>query len=317
MTNTQGILYTDKTIASILVALSCVIILATFLSEGLLLTLVLTTLYFFATPVISTGAVDLWQHTTLLPIFAFVIFVLHKKLYTKNRYLLPSYGLLYYSFLVRPLAAIPIFFLALYLFIKDRKAFLKTVPIGALILILSSWYSLSVYGTFLMPYYHYALGTDFPTFLEAFFGNLFSPARGILIHSPFLIFGILGIIYLFKHKNRILPLTIIAITLIHLITISRQTQWWAGVCFGPRFFTELMPFFILLIFYGYKYLKELKNKAFKTTLIAIFIVLASFSFYVHIKGSYDIETRIWDDKIYGLDDYPEKIWDFSEAAFLH
>lgn len=306
----------DKWFAVFFIALSCVAVCMTYYRKKRVLpAIVILLLYFFGTSVISVGTESLWQHTTLLPIYAYVFLVLYRKLYVKNFYLLSSFGLLYFAWLVRPLAAIPIAAFSLYLLIRDWKGFLKTVPIGFTILLLSGLYHLNVYGSFLHSYYRLKRLSS-GTFWEALAGNVISPGRGLLVYSPFLILSIFGFICLVRRKNILLPI-IVAITIVlHWIVISTFPHWWAGYTYGPRFFTEMMPLFMYFIYELITYLSSHWKKKAAIVLMALFVLLSGASVFIHLKGAYDPNTQKWNTTPNSIDEHPERLWDYSDPAFL-
>lgn len=78
-------------------------------------------------------------------------------------------------------------------------------------------------------------------------GLLVSPARGLLVFSPFLLF--LGLAW--RHRpatkpERLLALAIVVAVVVQIAGYAR-TDWRAGFSWGPRFLTDLVPLLIWLL----------------------------------------------------------------------
>lgn len=78
-------------------------------------------------------------------------------------------------------------------------------------------------------------------------GLLFSPTRGLLVFSPFLAFLALA----WRHRpldpgDRRLAIAILA-GVAAQTSMYALTDWRAGVCFGPRFMTDMVPLLIWLL----------------------------------------------------------------------
>ncbi|MBD3330257.1 hypothetical protein GF354_01870 [Candidatus Peregrinibacteria bacterium] len=302
-----------KLLAAFFVALSCVILFFTYRKRSYLVPFLLIAIYFFCTPVISTASMDLWSQTPLLPIYAFTIYVLHKGLYKKNKYLLSSFGFLYFSFLIRPTSAIPILLLSIYLIVKDYRSFLKTVPIGIALLGLWLMHNYLAFDNLLHPYFYNRVYTN--DYLGGLLGLLFSPARGIIFFSPFILFGFLGLRQSLKQKDKLLPIIfLLIITVCYLIT-AIERLWWGGWCMGPRFFTELMPFFMYFIWMAFEYIGKMKKKRIAMSLIIIFIILATYSLNIFISLSYRIGPEIWNMDPNNINENIDRLWDFSDLAY--
>lgn len=72
----------------------------------------------------------------------------------------------------------------------------------------------------------------------------FSTKRGLFSWSPILIFGLVGLVPLYR-KNRLLAAAAIVIFLLESYVNSIVNDWWGGEAFGARRFISLMPFFAL------------------------------------------------------------------------
>lgn len=113
---------------------------------------------------------------------------------------------------------------------------------------------------------------------------LFNNERGLFYYSPVLLFGLLGLILGYRHRNnnkkiRTWFLLIPAIAGINLILYSMFGDPWGGWAFGPRY---LLPTAAMLAIGLSLSIEKLKKNPF---FIIIFLVLASYSIGVNLMGA--------------------------------
>jgi hypothetical protein len=78
-------------------------------------------------------------------------------------------------------------------------------------------------------------------------GLLFSPARGLFVFSPFLLFLVLAIRYVPRSREeRILSVAMIAAVAIQIMVYAKA-DWRGGLSWGPRYMTDLLPFLIWML----------------------------------------------------------------------
>jgi len=82
-------------------------------------------------------------------------------------------------------------------------------------------------------------------FVEGFLGLLFSPARGLFLYSPFVLFSIWGFALAWRSVKwrfwRVLSLACVATVFFY----STYTDWPGGWCFGPRYMADIGPLLVL------------------------------------------------------------------------
>jgi hypothetical protein len=115
---------------------------------------------------------------------------------------------------------------------------------GALPLAALSLYNLCVlgnvaggYGTVREP-----VSTFFQhSILEGIAGLLISPARGLLVFSPFLLFVPLGLRHRLRSPaSRPLAIALMSAAILQLLVYAPM-DWRAGICWGPRYLTDTLP----------------------------------------------------------------------------
>lgn len=118
------------------------------------------------------------------------------------------------------------------------------IPLVALL-----YYNLSFIGH---PVGGYALGKR-PD--EVFFrfdwsgipGLLVSPTRGLLIFTPFLIFLPVGLMQRLRTPGSRWLAVALSVAVAGQILLYSQTDWRAGVSWGPRYLTDLLPIFMWML----------------------------------------------------------------------
>ncbi|MGD8452081.1 MAG: hypothetical protein PVJ57_09710 [Phycisphaerae bacterium] len=172
---------------------------------------------------------------------------------------------------------------------------------------------LSIYGSVLGPYAFAGepgrWGADLAVSLP---GNLISPARGLLVYVPLSLL-VIGACVPAWHK-RIggrLSAALLAWLLVHLIVVSCYRHWWGGHAWGPRFLTELMPAVIVLMSGVVAALWRVRPAR------VLLIVLAAWSVGLQGFGVYSPAAQRWMKSPVDIDLAPERLWDWSDAPFLH
>jgi len=131
--------------------------------------------------------------------------------------------------------------------------------VGPLLLIpVYSW--LTVGSLFVLPYSYQAsfpemkgglYGIKWPDLTTAW-NLLFSPARGLLFWSPFLMVGFLGYPSLWRRAPQLFWLTY-ATPILHVTVISgRVWDWPAGPTLGPRYLAPMLPLLAIPCAFGAK-----------------------------------------------------------------
>lgn len=79
------------------------------------------------------------------------------------------------------------------------------------------------------------------------FGLLVSPSRGLLVFTPFLVFVPVGLIQRLRTpSSRGLAVALSFAAVVQLLVYS-QTDWRAGVSWGPRYLTDLLPILVWML----------------------------------------------------------------------
>ena len=133
---------------------------------------------------------------------------------------------------------------------------------GAIPVLLQLVYNKLCFGNFLStgyanlsnPYFNSSMGQGVMGIhlpdLKVLFYMTLHPTMGLFWESPFLLFSIIGAVFIFRERRYRME-AILAIWIIgsYLVIMSGYYMWWGGYSLGPRHLIPMLPFFcILLIF---------------------------------------------------------------------
>ena len=128
--------------------------------------------------------------------------------------------------------------------------------------------------------------------LTGLVGNLVSPSRGLLIYSPVLIFGLVGIVLSFRDKKFIAFRPLGVAFLVQLIVAAKWFDWWGGWTYGNSNLADATLFLLLsLVPFFAKMGKDLR-------VILLFLPIMVFSIYVHWLGAYVYDDVNWNNRTF-------------------
>lgn len=280
--------------------------------------LLLVFVFAFCTGAWSTASRGLWQHGPSMLMLALTLYWVLKAQDRPSAVQFASIPLAL-AFIVRPTNSISVVLITIYVLWRYRPHFLKYLFWAAVIAIPFLLLNLSVYNQILPPYYLPQRVTDtFFIFLtgESLLGNLVSPARGLLVFSPVLIFALFGLVLGLRRRERAgLDLILAGIVILHWISISSFWQWYGGWSIGARFFTDMLPF---LIYFLIPVVDRRINWAQTRNIVvaAVFLGLMLISFSIHFHCSTDDSCARWNFTPTEIEYHLERLWDWNDVQFL-
>ena len=305
-------------IACFLVALVCVLIyLIARQSLDRKRSMLLTLLFAFCTSAWSTASRALWSHGPSMLMLSASLYLL---LRARTRPSLAQYVSipLACAYIIRPTNSISVVLLTVYILVKYPRYLLRYLCYAAILALPFIAHNYQVYHQPLPPY-HVPERLRSTHFAEALIAHLVSPARGLLIYSPILLFAAYGVALKIRRSEfELLDGLLLGAVFLHWLVISTLWQWWGGGSYGPRLFTDMLPY---LIYFLIPVLREMTRP---TTLrgaltIALFSILAAISLFIHFRGGTDDATRRWnlaaEPVVANVDDDPSRVWDWSDPQF--
>ncbi len=305
----------DKVVAALTAATSVMFVFLGLLRVSRPSTAVLLTVFYALGSqnwVISSQA--LWQHGPIALCAAIVIFIeCYRGRHLSGRGVALQGVLLGFAVACRPTAFLLVPALVV-LTLWRRPRQLPALVIGAVLTYTPFLLvHLSVYDSVFGPY-HWASGDRVWNLMlgHALVGNLISPARGLLIYQPLLALAVLAVIPQFARRIGVpLTVTLLIWFAAHLLVMSAFQTWWGGHCWGPRFFTELMPALTVLCVPSVVWLRKRRSGRIVLT------VLIAWSVLLQGIGALDPKADRWLVDPVDIDQAPQRLWDWSDPPFLY
>lgn len=274
---------------------------------------ILALLFALATSAYSVAGRAIWQHTPSMLLLAIIIYLL---LRAEEQPALAAWAGIpvALSYTVRPTDSLFVLIFTAYVAARHRKYllryFLAAAPVAALFLA----YHYSIYHFPLSPYYRTPLDgflpRNWPKFAVGLAGNLISPARGLFVFTPVFVFAVWSMVR-GKWKTPLSP-WLAVLALLHWVAVSSYVaSWWAGHSYGPRFFADLTPVFVLFLIPYFQQWNGF-SPAFRT----VFVALALIGLAIHLRGGWSIAVIRWNVDPVNIDQHPERNWDWSDPPFL-
>lgn len=278
--------------------------------------LVVALVFAFGTSAWSTASRSLWQHgpSVLCLSVAAWLAVRSRERPDLVRWMGLPLGAAYF---MRPTNAVPIAVLSLWVLACRRRQVpayaAGLAAMGGLFVLVS----LRAYRSVVPEYYDPRSLRGSGTFWEALAGNLVSPARGLLVYSPVLGLAAAGLV-LRRRRGCLdgLDVALAAVVAGHWVAISRFPHWWGGHSYGPRFFTDMVPFLVVLALPVAGWLATRPPGRAAAAAAAGCAVLALVSVGMHAQGALFRSSWCWNTVPTNVDDNPERIWSWRDAQFL-
>jgi hypothetical protein len=263
----------------------------------------------FGTSAWSVGSRAMFQHTPSMLMISLTILLLSNPRWASWAGVTAAF-----AYVVRPTNGLLLVFVTLYVAIEHRAVLFRYLGLAAAMLGAFAAYNLSVFGHLRSSYY--TLTPPFPDsrFFIALAGNLFSPGRGLFVYTPVLLFSLWGMVLAWKSSDG-KPMTLLRCALIgaHWFAISSfVTFWWGGNSYGPRLFLDMIPLFVLFLVPLFAQWQAGR----RGLVFAAFIVALALSVAIHAKGAFIQRAYGWNVTPQNVDDHPERVWDWSDPAFL-
>lgn len=306
----------EKLLASLMVALTAVLIYSIarrYLDR--MYSLLVTAVFAYGTSAWSTASMALWSHGPSMLFLTLSLFLILQARDTPRLIQFASQPLAL-AYVMRPTNIIPVLVWTLFVFVRYRRWFWRYLFWALPVVIFFLSYNLVTYHNWLSPYYRpETLGSP-PNLLEALAGTLISPSRGLFIFSPVLLLSLYGIGV--KRKTvglELLDYCLLVILILHWILISTNWSWWGGWSFGPRLFTDMIPYLIYMLIPAVGQAPKLVagKKIIYSSILAT-VVLASC--LIHFRGATSLAVFEWNIEPTDVDKNTQRLWDWRDIQFL-
>jgi hypothetical protein len=158
--------------------------------------------------------------------------------------------------------------------------------------------------------FHGVTGVWSSNLLDGFYGTLFCPNRGLLVFSPWVAVALATLAVPSVRRKlaaHSLISMLIASLIPYLLILSKYSVWWGGHCFGPRYWTDAIPLFAILLAIGLE--GALARPRALALISAITIV---FSIAVQIVGAFCFPST-WNSRPANVDLNHNRLWDWRDT----
>ncbi len=291
----RGEVVLERIIASLLMAtLTCVIFHTAFMMLPMLWSLVVALSAALGTQILSTASRGLWSHTWQILALAVLVDALLSREHRGTR-MHPVWiaTLVAWLYFIRPTGSIAIVTVSAYVLFSLREDFIVYAAT------LTAWlagfvgYSWVVFGTALPPYY-IASRFTFHDVATALFDSLASPSRGLFVYVPTALFAIYLVTrYWRRLEHRRLAMLGFANIGALAIAISIHRDPAGGLCYGPRLFTDVMPWFVLIAILGLDAMRRTVDVRSRGMELAAGFLLLAISIAINARGAWSYAGLDW------------------------
>jgi hypothetical protein len=217
------------------------------------------------------------------------------------------------SFTVRPSNAITVVVFTLFVAIHYRRELWRFLACAAPIAIAFLVYNLHTRHALFSRYYDADSPEQHPPLL-GFAMHWISPSRGVLMFTPVFLFSLAAIVLAIR-RRWLFPLSpyLAAILVLHSLLISR---YWGGHSYGPRYFSDVTPIFILFLAAAVRFWLDLQSGALRTASAGAFLALAAWGVFVHARGATSVAANQWSAVPISVDKAKWRVWDWRDPQFL-
>jgi hypothetical protein len=137
-----------------------------------------------------------------------------------------------------------------------------------------------------------------------------SPNRGLLVFSPWIAVALATLVVPTVRRRlsaHSLICTLILSLIPYLVILSKYSVWWGGHCFGPRYWTDVIPLFAILFAYGLDWMLARSR-----VLVAISAITVIFSIAVQLIGAFCYPSS-WNLEPRNVDLHHDRLWDWRDT----
>jgi hypothetical protein len=140
--------------------------------------------------------------------------------------------------------------------------------------------------------------------LEGAAGTFLSPSRGLVVFIPWVVPAVLLVPAVWGRLRERPVLAFLTVSLVpYGVLLSKYSIWWGGCCFGPRFWTDAVPVFAVLLGLGLAWARQHSQAVswvFRVTVVVAVLVqvIGAFCYPSSFNSAPDFidvqHERLWD-----------------------
>lgn len=162
--------------------------------------------------------------------------------------------------------------------------------------------------TSLVLHVHRVTGVFVPLPVGGIAGTLLSPSRGLLVFSPWVAVALAALPATWPRLRPFPALRAAVVALVpFLALVASISAWWAGWVFGPRYWTEVMPIFGVLLGLALAWAAERARPLLVAACAAGAIAIA-----IQALGAFTFPST-WNGAPVNVNIAPERLWDWRDS----
>lgn len=278
-----------------------------------------------ATMTWSTLSRCLWSHTWTVLLTALAVLILvrlaKRTAATVRGDLMAGVGLgvlMVAIYLTRPQAALTNLGILAFLIVWYRRAFLiagaSAAAAGGIVAAIC-W---PTFGTLTPPTVYSPGSIDWLDTTRRFAGILVSPSRGLLVFCPYLaMFAYLLIAHRRSIPNPRLLLPAGLAALGYGVVFTGYEGWHAGYSYGPRYFSDVLPWFALCGVLAIAALLESSTSRVRKVIeTAVLALCVGWGIFVHSRPAVSMQAWEWNYSCRTDDEHIRLVTDWNHPQFL-
>jgi hypothetical protein len=196
---------------------------------------------------------------------------------------------------------------ALWVAIRHPRGLRWFVPPAAAMAAALVGYNRAVLGAAGGYYSTFDAATFGTPWLEGLQGTLLSPSHGLFVFTPWAIVAVAYLPFAMAQLRRASLVSWLLATLAaHALLISTFSCWWAGLCFGPRYWTEVIPLLAIVFSMALNW-----SKAHCKPVFVLSLVLVALSIGIEVLGAF-VYPSSWQDTPPDADGTTHRLWDWRD-----
>ena len=144
------------------------------------------------------------------------------------------------------------------------------------------------------------------------YGLLFSPSRGLLVYTPYVIFAFVALLRAWRWPGEVATRLrwLSLVWLAALVLYATYAEWWGGRVFGSRFLDDLAPVLFAALAWAI-------GVGLMRTLVArfVFAIMALWSFVIFQAAAF-LYDKSWDTLPVNVNDDPSRLFNWSDPQWL-
>jgi hypothetical protein len=226
-------------------------------------------------------------------------------------------SLVFVAWLCRPSALGLAGLVSAWVFWRSRKSMFLYSGVLLVWFLMFVLISESTFEMFVPPYYNPFFWTSYSfansSITSRLSAMLFSPARGLFVFTPLVLFAFGGLFSASLRRNKFY-LAALGWFLLQLLLAATQRNWWGGWCFGPRLLTDALPPLAIMLAVT---INEWQLQGKLRRFIPGLAVFGFFGVFAHTaQGMYNQQTLLWNNSP-NIDDMPDYyVWNWKHSQLF-